>query len=136
MNPPTKSEPMRLLVTGGRKFMDKAFVFKTLDQAVFGVIEFDFLVQGGATGVDEFAALWAKARQLTYITVPAPWDRLKYARAGPARNQAMLDRWHPNAAVVFPGVTGTADMARRLKAAKVSTWTPHYSLPITRNPTS
>jgi len=40
-------------------------------------------------------------------------------KAGPIRNQEMLDQGRPNMVVAFPGGRGTADMVRRARGAGV-----------------
>ena len=46
------------------------------------------------------------------------WDELG-KKAGPLRNQRMLDEGKPNLVVAFPGGGGTKDMVRRAVKARV-----------------
>ncbi len=36
----------------------------------------------------------------------------------------MIDEWHPDAVVVFPGGSGTADMVERARKAGLPVWEP------------
>ena len=42
--------------------------------------------------------------------------------AGHFRNQQMIDEGKPDAAIIFPGGSGTADMANRIKKAGIPHW--------------
>ena len=44
------------------------------------------------------------------------------ALAGHFRNQQMIDEGKPDAAIIFPGGSGTADMANRIKKAGIPHW--------------
>jgi len=50
-------------------------------------------------------------------TFDADWKLGK--KAGPLRNQRMIDEGRPDLVVAFPGGKGTADMVRRAEAAGV-----------------
>jgi 2-keto-3-deoxy-L-rhamnonate aldolase RhmA len=77
------------------------------------------LIQGGAHGADALAREWAVDRQIQEIvTEYADWERHGKA-AGPLRNQRMLDVWHPDVVVAFPGGRGTASMVRLAQRANV-----------------
>lgn len=102
---------MRLLVCGGREFADKAALFDVLD-AVHRERPVEVVIQGGARGADQLAYVWAVARSVQTYTFEADWNRYG-TKAGPIRNQEMLDRGKPDLVVAFPGGRGTADMVRR-----------------------
>lgn len=84
------------------------------------------VVQGGASGADECAALWAARNSIPWLTWPADWG--KHGRAaGPIRNRQMLTHIHnycqaservlgPQAVrcllVAFPGGKGTASCVK------------------------
>ena len=110
----------RILVCGGRDYADRDKVFWALDQidAKHGVGE---VLHGGANGADSLGHEWAVARQRVSITVMAKWDT-DGKRAGPVRNQRMLDEYGPYACVAFPGGSGTADMVRRCREEDVPVW--------------
>lgn len=80
-------------------------------------LEPNLIIHGGATGADEMANLYAGRRGIQRIIFPANWSIGK--KAGPIRNQLMLDVGKPNLVVAFPGGTGTADMVRRSRKAGV-----------------
>jgi len=101
---------MRVLVCGGRDYKDLDAVYGALDEIAQDAFpELINIVNGGATGADTLAAEWAHVRQLTYITVPAPW-RTYGKRAGMVRNEEMLAEWRPDLVVAFPGGRGTENM--------------------------
>ena len=58
-------------------------------------------------------------------TYPAAWDRGR--RAGPERNQRMIEIGEPDGGVAFPGGCGTADMVRKARAAGLVVWRPGKS---------
>lgn len=108
---------MRLVVTGGRAFDDFDAVYRELD-AINAETPVSLLIEGGADGVDSIAKLWATARFIPVETYLAEW-KTHGRSAGPRRNQRMIDEGKPDAAAVFPGGRGTADMTRRIKAAGI-----------------
>ncbi len=104
---------MRVLVCGGRDFNDADLVARTLDaEAITHVI------QGGARGADRLGYDWARKRKVPVSTFNADWQRFG-PKAGPLRNQQMLDEGKPDLVIAFPGGRGTADMVRRALAAGV-----------------
>lgn len=135
-----------LLVTGGRDFSDRAFVYRRLD-AVHAKRRVTRLIHGGADGLDRLAAEWAENRGVPAEAVPAPWNDFELvdpstgrravvprrrrdgtpynAAAGWVRNQTMVDRG-ADGAVVFPGGRGTRDCHRRIVAAGIAAWVPAY----------
>jgi predicted Rossmann-fold nucleotide-binding protein len=70
------------------------------------------VITGGAKGVDEFAHHWAERNKIETQLHVANWTEYG-RRAGPIRNQAMLNVGMPDAVIAFPGGRGTADMMRR-----------------------
>jgi hypothetical protein len=106
----------RILVCGGRDYLDMPFLFSVLDmQAEQGPIS--TIIQGDCpTGADKLARMWAISRNEHFDSFPADW-RAHGKAAGPIRNQQMLDEGKPTKVFVFPGGRGTADMARRAKRA-------------------
>lgn len=110
----------RVIVFGGRDYADAENVARALgtvhertDAHGYALV----VVQGGAAGADSLARQWASAHGVRCETFPADWKTHGRA-AGPLRNQAMLDAGAAYG-VGFPGGRGTADMARRLRAAGV-----------------
>lgn len=105
----------RILITGGRDFLDRKFIHEVLDY-VFQKRLIDVLIHGDARGVDTLAKNWAKNRGVQVIGYPANWT--KYGDlAGPARNSFMLEDSRPDAAIIFPGGNGTADMTKKIQQA-------------------
>jgi predicted solute-binding protein len=64
------------------------------------------------------AEWWAKAEGVPCEVYQADWARLG-RKAGPIRNQRMLDEAKPDVVIAFPGGRGTADMLRRTRQAGV-----------------
>jgi hypothetical protein len=117
---------VRILVCGGRDYDDRARVFQALDllAATRGM---SMLIHGGARGADSLAGEWAAARRIpetVYPVHPMDWKTLG-PRAGPLRNQYMLDDSKPDAVVAFPGGRGTADMIARAEKAGLKVWRPY-----------
>ena len=108
---------MRVLVCGGRNYMDAWRVNKTLRGLHEGENPITIIMQGGATGADAHARAWADCFTKS-ITFAAYW-RSHGKAAGPIRNQRMLDEGKPDLVVAFPGGKGTADMVRRARKAGV-----------------
>lgn len=102
---------MRYLGCGGRDFFHRDRVDAELD-AIGMDPEADLVVVGGAPGADTLIEEWARTRRVPFLVHGARWKAYGN-RAGPLRNQAMLDRWRPHKVVAFPGGSGTADMVRR-----------------------
>ncbi len=82
-----------------------------------------FLIQGGARGADYFAWEWANERGVMCGSYPADWDA-HGKRAGPIRNQQMIDEGKPDGVVAFPGGRGTKDMVDRAEKAGLKVWFP------------
>lgn len=76
------------------------------------------LVAGDATGADNFAISWAKARDVECKVYPADWDE-HGPKAGPLRNRQMLEQELPSAVIAFPGSKGTRDMVTQAERAGV-----------------
>jgi hypothetical protein len=108
---------MRVLVCGGRNYHEGVSLFTALDAIR---IDHDTLIiiQGGASGADQLAREWCVARCVPYINYPADW-RTHGKKAGPIRNQQMLDDGKPDLVMAFPGGRGTADMVRRATDANI-----------------
>lgn len=109
---------MRVLVCGGRDYSNRECVFAVLDK-LHVKTPVETLIQGGARGADALAMEWAAERKIEQVvTEYADWEEHGKA-AGPLRNQRMLDVWHPDIVVAFPGGRGTADMVNRARRASV-----------------
>ena len=108
---------MRVLVCGGRDFMDRTWLFRKLD-ALHSSRSVTMVISGCAPGADTLGIEWAESRGIEVVRFPADWNTHGRA-AGPIRNQQMLDEAKPDLVVAFPGGRGTADMVRRAKAAGI-----------------
>jgi hypothetical protein len=113
-------EPVRLLVTGDRKWTNKMSIFKKLrnlrDKCGLTLT----VVHGGCEGADLIADWACKVLGIDRIIFPANWvGRNDYA--GPYRNQRMLDEGKPNLVWAFhsdiENSKGTKDMIRRAEKA-------------------
>lgn len=110
---------MRVLVCGGRDYSDRDKVFSMLDDLHTGDKgPITLLIEGGASGADNLAQMWAAERGVARSTFWANW-RGEGRAAGPIRNAKMLADGKPDLVVAFPGGRGTQDMCRRARAAGV-----------------
>ena len=115
-NSPT-SEEFRILVCGGRSYMNRLKVWETLDK-IHAERPITLLIHGAAKGADTLAHRWACYRKLAVVQCPAQWH-LHGPAAGPMRNEYMLSEWKPNLVVSFSGGKGTEHMCRISYAAGV-----------------
>lgn len=76
------------------------------------------IVAGDATGADSLAISWAKCREVDSKVYPAGWDQ-HGSKAGPIRNQQMLEQESPAAVIAFPGSKGTRNMVGLAEKAGV-----------------
>jgi hypothetical protein len=108
---------MRVLVCGGRDFTDRALLQATLDRLHHARV-FTVLIEGDARGADRMAGEWAEAQGIAHEVFKADWEGLG-PKAGPMRNQQMLDEGRPDLVVAFPGKSGTGHMKRIAQAAGI-----------------
>jgi hypothetical protein len=108
---------IRVLVCGGRDFDDRALLEAVLDR-LHRTRVFAALIEGDARGADRMAGAWAEAQGIAHEVFKADWDGLG-SKAGPIRNQRMLDEGRPDLVVAFPGRSGTEHMKRIAQAAGV-----------------
>lgn len=111
---------MRILVCGGRNFMNQELV----DRILFEVTQLDnqytmgTIIHGNARGADTFGALWGYRMGWKVEPYGAEWR--KYGKAaGPIRNKQMLDEGKPDLVIAFPGGKGTANMVQLAHKAGV-----------------
>lgn len=115
---------MKVIVSGGRDITDRAYVFENLSR-IHAERPITCVIEGGQRaydergfiigGVDYWASEWAKAHSIPTIREDADWT--KYGKyAGPMRNQAMIDKYAPDAVILFRGNRGTNDMRARATA--------------------
>ena len=75
------------------------------------------IVTGGAPGADMWAGYWAVGNGAQVKIYLPDWDQFGL-RAGPIRNQLMLDSEKIDLVIAFPGGSGTRDMVSRARKAK------------------
>lgn len=100
-----------VLVCGGRDYQDRERVYEALDM-LHKAHPITLVVTGGASGADALGRHWAASKKITTRTYPAEW-KIHGKKAGPIRNQQMLDDAKPNVVLAFPGGRGTTDMITR-----------------------
>jgi hypothetical protein len=112
---------MRVVVTGGRDYNDAETVDRELQRVMrsAGGRKIVF-INGGAPGLDTLVRKWCEAHGVPCITMFAPWDSHYRNRAGPIRNQWMIDYAMPTYGLIFPGGRGTADMHERIKSSGIN----------------
>ena len=113
---------MRVLIYGGRDFVDQQCHWEWLDLTMADVmnaagVEDLTVISGRARGADTFGERWAHSVGFEVDMFPADWT-LFGKKAGYVRNQQMLDSG-VDLAIQFPGGRGTADMRSRLDRAGV-----------------
>ena len=109
----------RIIVCGGRDLVNATAFGMTMDIFIQLHGMSRLVMHGGARGADALANAWAEHHGVQVIAVPANWKG-EGLRAGPIRNQLMLDLVKPDFVVALPGGPGTADMVRRAKEAGIS----------------
>ena len=109
---------MRVLVCGGRDYNRHGHIYWTLDCVQDERGRFTHVITGDASGADHWAESWAWMNKIRHLKFAADWTGYG-KKAGPIRNQIMLDEGKPDLVVAFPGGRGTSDMVRRAKAAGV-----------------
>jgi predicted Rossmann-fold nucleotide-binding protein len=108
---------IRVLVCGGRGFANSALLWETLDR-LHATRCFGLVITGGARGADTLAHEWAVSRGIETVVYMAEWERLG-RKAGPVRNQRMLQEGKPDLVIAFPGGRGTANMTGQADAAGI-----------------
>lgn len=110
---------MRVLVCGGRDYNDIENINAALDMLP---TKPSIIIQGGARGADNWAAIWALHRGIHVAEVKALWE--SYGKsAGFKRNNAML-LLNPDYCVAFPGGNGTKMMVELCQFNGVTVWQP------------
>lgn len=115
--------PVKILVTGGREYSNRPFVFAVLDH-IHRTRGISLIIHGAARGADTIAGEWATSRgveQMPFPVTPAEWRRLGPV-AGPMRNHRMLLTGKPDGVIAFPDGSGTDDQVRRSILEKVPVW--------------
>ena len=106
----------RILITGSREWTDRKAI-----QMALSVYGYDVdLCHGGARGADSIAGEIAAGWGIPVSIFQADWQK-HGKRAGPIRNQQMLDEFKPDVVLAFPvpSSRGTFDMIERARKAGV-----------------
>ncbi len=113
----------KVLICGSRFYTDYGRVLHYIRRLKATSVHGDIvIIAGGAKGADTLAVKAAKACGLSFREYPAQWK--KYGKkAGPIRNQTMLDMENPHLVVAFheniDGSKGTKDMVSRARKSGV-----------------
>lgn len=118
---------MRILFAGGRIYDDDPAVDAAM-ALLHRTRGISVAIHGGCHlgGLDALVDAWCVDHGISTepypvrIAVDGPWPA-----AGPRRNARMLAASKPDAGVIFPGGTGTADMEGRLREAGIPVWEPY-----------
>jgi len=105
---------MNILVCGTREHLDidqRAIIRRIMLGEAKGPM---VIIEGAASGVDEYAFRVAEDNHWGHRRFPADWQRFGKS-AGPIRNQQMLDENDVDLVLAFPGPEsrGTWDMVER-----------------------
>ena len=113
---------MRVLICGGREYNGYLHFASVMAKIEAEHGPFEAVIHGGAKGADWCAHLWANspAGKRAEIEFKADWTT-HGRKAGPIRNQQMIDEGRPDLVVAFPGGRGTADMVKRAQQANITT---------------
>lgn len=117
---------MKVVVTGGRDFKDRDFVYATLNHInradrhgplfppPFPQSRLTHVIHGGAKGADTLAGEWARENGIQEVVCIANWGKFDKP-AGAIRNSWMLDLLDPfvDCLVLFPGGKGTQNCVTR-----------------------
>ena len=113
-----RKEMLKVLVCGGRDFLDRSAVYAELNKLKSEVGDL-FIIQGGARGADYLAGRWAIENGSAMAKIDANW--LVYGKAaGPIRNTWMLEL-RPDLVLAFPGGVGTEGMIKSAEKVGVLT---------------
>jgi hypothetical protein len=106
-----------VLVTGGRNYQGRERVNDRLDALAEAHADL-FVIEGGATGADQWARAWRINHRRPGRTYRADWH-IHGKKAGIVRNAEMLAEGRPNLVLAFPGGRGTLDMVNKATIAGV-----------------
>ena len=85
---------MRVLVCGGRNYIDWRHIFLVLSKLHTSRGPFTLVMHGNAAGADTAASAWAQKMGIPERRFPADWRAHGGRMAGPIRNQQMIDEGH------------------------------------------
>ena len=120
--------PNRVIVTGGRDFIDADLLFQELDR-LHEFHPITAIIHGGAEGADTLAGQWAADREVPVEIYPADWDA-DGKGAGYRRNERMLYQSKPTRVVGFPGGLDTRHMLRIAHRYEVQIMAADWDTPL------
>lgn len=113
---PSFIRPIKILVCGGRRYTNKAFMWDWLD-LFSNSNEISHVINGFQRGADMLAHDWAVERGIQPVDCPANW-KVHGTAAGPLRNRAMA-ALQPDLCIAFPGGNGTKSMTSIARANNI-----------------
>jgi hypothetical protein len=105
---------VRLLICGSRHVLSLQILEQALYRAGIEAASVTAVIHGAARGVDHSADTWARMHGIPVEQFPADWNRYG-ARAGPLRNQQMVDVAEAVLAIPCSKSRGTWDTVRRAR---------------------
>lgn len=120
-----RKPPVRVAVTGGRKYPNKAHVFWVLGYVHYwrGITALAHGATPTGEGADWHADTWAKAHNVPVTPFRAdPVVDGQWPAAGPRRNRRMLETFRPDGLIAFPGDRGTANCVMIAKSLGIPVW--------------
>ena len=115
----------RILICGGRDFAHQELFDYTMSQCEGFFEPYFCVIEGDAKGADRMGKVWADARGIPVIKMPANWSYYD-KRAGAVRNMWMLDFGLPDLVIAFPGGTGTRNMCEQACARGIDVYEVKY----------
>ena len=116
---------LRVLVSGGRDWGKEEREVHAVERVIESLPNGSVVIEGEARGADSLARDLALARGLQVLRFPAKWKE-HGPKAGPIRNQQMLDEGFPQVLIYFHDdlsqSRGTAHMVRAALKAGVKTY--------------
>lgn len=106
---------MKLIIAGGRDYRLTFPDFARLN-TIHAKTPITEVVSGGARGADTDGETWASRNGIKVAHFYPNWAEFGKA-AGPTRNSQMAEYTRGGACVLFPGGSGTDDMAKKAIAA-------------------
>lgn len=106
----------RMMITGSRKITDRDYIFKCL-KSIYKRRKFDFLIHGGAKGVDSIAEEWAGKKGIPVLKFLPDWSSIGIS-AAVKRNTTMADQCDFGVAIWDGKSKGTIDAMKKLKSRR------------------
>jgi hypothetical protein len=87
---------LRILICGDRNWNN----FKIIEDFILTLPKDTVIIEGDCRGADKISGYLARKHGLEVIPVPAKWNTYG-KKAGPIRNQEMLNKYKPELVVAF-----------------------------------